>query len=604
MRKWAWMTCASALLASAALAEAPATGDYRQSPAWTKDLVVYEIATKGFTSPNGPDSGNFNSMRERLDHLQQLGVTGIWLTGYNPAAPRHFYNVWNQYAVIEPDQIDPSLGTPEDFKAFVDAAHARGIKVFLDVITHGLMPESSVVKNHPDWFRGGSWGMVDFDWQGGHLDLDDWWVKTYSDYVTKFGVDGFRLDLAIHRADLWARIRKTAFDAGHPIVVFIELEPVIPGVTDFTQRNDIIQNTRTGKVDELAVMDIPAVFARKNIKYSGNYVVSIQYDDGSEVKGSSAQPRDINVRYDGFTRNRTALTPLRPDGRSEVQLTIDRAKPGRIKSGTVVLLDAAGAEVQKWNYVPYVHTVPNGEFAVVGNGAQQAIYLSSIQSESASVQISSHDNGWEGSGTGNPYTVKGSRALLGYAGLFTPRIPIMMSGEEFDAGYHALPSLSPFLFGGAQPGQGRWLYGNQIDWSELKQPAHAAMFEDASRMLQIRKAESAILQADLDSLQEKRLVAVPYTSDVAVPKPYFRWTGREGIVVLANRDTGRNASITLDIPVDKLGTSSGRYRVTDLWHGGKARVMSAADLHAFKISVGRDRVRRGGLGLIKVAAID
>ena len=45
--------------------------------------------------------------------------------------------------------------------------------------------------------------MVDYDWKGGHTDLDDWWVKTWTNYVTQYGVDGFRLDVDIYRPDLW-----------------------------------------------------------------------------------------------------------------------------------------------------------------------------------------------------------------------------------------------------------------------------------------------------------------------------------------------------------------------------------------------------------------
>src|SRR5689334_11726510 len=80
--------------------------DWRKSPEWTKDLVIYEIATKAFTSPNGPESGTFASLKTRLPYLQELGVTGIWLTGHSLSDPKHFLNIWTQYACIEPDKID------------------------------------------------------------------------------------------------------------------------------------------------------------------------------------------------------------------------------------------------------------------------------------------------------------------------------------------------------------------------------------------------------------------------------------------------------------------------------------------------------------------
>src|ERR1019366_4672688 len=91
------------------------------SPAWAPDLIIYEIAPKGFTSPRGPETGTFNSLKAKLPYLQELGITGIWLTGHSLADSHHFYNIWTQYANIEPDKIDPSLGTPEEFKALIAA---------------------------------------------------------------------------------------------------------------------------------------------------------------------------------------------------------------------------------------------------------------------------------------------------------------------------------------------------------------------------------------------------------------------------------------------------------------------------------------------------
>jgi hypothetical protein len=590
--------CASGLATVAATAaDVPPLKPYEQPPVWTKDLVIYEIATKGFTSPSGPETGNFKSMRERLDHLQKLGITGIWLTGYSKSVGGHFYNIWNQYAVVEPDQLDPSLGTPEEFKAFIDDAHARGIKVFLDVITHGVMPQSSLKQNHPEWFRGGSWGMVDFDWNGGHRDLDEWWIKTFTDYVTQYGVDGYRLDVAISRPDLWKRIRENAFAAGHPITVFIEREPVIPGTTDFMQHSDPIIDLFRGKPNELALNDIPEYYRRKADPYAGTYRVELRYVDGTVLKGTSSGGDGLSVKFDGFTTDREAMSPKVPFGKSEIKLSVGTTGRGAVR-------DDKGEEVQKWTYARYLANPTQSEFAIVGVGEKLSLYLGPIQSESASVQLSCHDNGWEGTGTGNPYVAQGSRSTFGYSVLFVPKIPIFMSGEEFDAGHHPLPTLSPNLFGGADPGKGRWLYGNQLDWSELKQPKHAAMYADVSRMLQIRKAESAILHAELDSQAEKRIAGVPFTADIAVPKPYIRWANKAAIIVLGNRSTTQDAHAVLNVPLDRIGGQTARYRVTDLWNGGKARVMTPAQLQKLDVTVKRDLVARGGLGLVKVEALD
>jgi len=108
------------------------------SPEWTKDLVIYEIAPRGFTSPNGPESGTFESSPGAATLLAEPGRHRHLARRLCAVDSTHFFNIWMCYASIEPDKIDPSLGTPDDFKALIEEAHSRGIKVFLDVTTHGF----------------------------------------------------------------------------------------------------------------------------------------------------------------------------------------------------------------------------------------------------------------------------------------------------------------------------------------------------------------------------------------------------------------------------------------------------------------------------------
>ena len=54
--------------------------------------VVYEIATKNFTSPNGPESGTFLSLEEKIPYLKELGINVVWLTGHQLCREYHFYN--------------------------------------------------------------------------------------------------------------------------------------------------------------------------------------------------------------------------------------------------------------------------------------------------------------------------------------------------------------------------------------------------------------------------------------------------------------------------------------------------------------------------------
>jgi hypothetical protein len=581
----------------------PASGVQPASPEWMKDLVIYEIATKGFTSPKGPESGTFNSLREKLAYLDELGITGMWLTGYSLCDSRHFYNIWTQYAVIEPDKFDPALGTAEEFKSLVDEAHRRGIRVFLDVITHGLMPESSVVKDHPAWFRGGSWGMTDFDWTGGHTDLDDWWVKVYSDFVTVYGVDGYRLDVAIYRPDLWERIRQNAAAAGHPIVIWEEEHTAIHGVTDFTQTQTPISTdqTKLGMLNEVLVNDLPGFYDRK-FGRSGSYRVEFKYEDGSSFKGSTEGDGPLGVRLAGLAADRVGRTDARPDGLPDVRIQVEN--PSLKPVADIVVRNDMGENwrlhPEGWGSRPlYLDAPESWGPLVVGPDAN--IHIGTLEWGS-SVELSCHDDGWDGYPLDkNPYVAQGSRSLFGYSVLFSPMIPISFSGEEFDATFHPLPGLSPHLYGDKDAGKGRWLYGAMLDWKELGEPRHREMLEDVKRMLAIRRQYAAVL-AMRPGGQEPNLKAVQFDSEIKVPVPYLRWDSGVAILVVANRNRDRDAAVKLKIDLAALGFSGRKCVVTDLWSSIEPRRLTGQDAASFECVVKRDGVAGGGLAVFKIQA--
>jgi hypothetical protein len=130
------------------------------------------------------------------------------------------------------------------------------------------------------------------------------------------------------------------------------------------------------------------------------------------------------------------------------------------------------------------------------------------------------------------------------------------------------------------------------------------MFEDVKRMLFLRAQEKAILTPVLRGDIEPKLVAVPHQSDIDLPVPYMRWNEGTAIVIVANRNTEADAHLKLDIPLERLGRTSGaRYRLTDLWNGGGPKVYTASLLSNLTYTVKRDRTPRGGLDVIKVERI-
>jgi hypothetical protein len=572
------------------------------APDWMKNLIVYEIATKGFTSPDGPESGTFRSLKAKLPYLQDLGITGIWLTGYSLCDPHHFYNIWTQYAVIDPEKFDPTLGTGEEFEALITDAHRRDIKVCLDVITHGLMNGCPIVKEHPAWFRGGTWGMTDFDWTGGHSDLDDWWVKIYTNFVTRYQVDGYRLDVSIYRPDLWERIRQNAAAAGHPIVIWEEMNAVIPGVTDFSQRENIICTTNTGNLNPVLVHDMPGFYDRK-FGRAGYYHVEIQYQDCSKLEGDTNGKGELQVRLAGLGTDEVGrrLGPdgAKPDGLPDVILTVTGIERKPISNILVRNEMSEEWELRSGGGGRPLYVAAPEAFGPLITGPQAEIHIGTL-AWGSSIQLSCHDNGWTGFPLDkDPYVAQGSRSLFGYSFLFSPMIPIFFSGEEFDATFHALPQLSPDLYGGKDAGRGRWLYGTQLDWSELEQSAHQAMFQDVKRMMAIRRQHAEIL-AMWPGGQEPKLRAVEHKSDIEVPVPYLRWKNGNAILIAGNRNTDHDAEVTVRFPAELLQLSES-FKVRDLWSSAYDKVCSRAELQEFQFTVRKDRVAGGGLAVYAIS---
>ncbi|MGL4206498.1 MAG: alpha-amylase family glycosyl hydrolase [Aeromonadaceae bacterium] len=99
---------------------------------WAKGAVFMEIYVRGYQDSNGDGIGDFNGLTSRLDYLAKLGIQGIWLMPIN-ASQDHDHG----YAVTDYRKLEPDYGNEADFKAFLDAAHARGIGVIMDyVINH------------------------------------------------------------------------------------------------------------------------------------------------------------------------------------------------------------------------------------------------------------------------------------------------------------------------------------------------------------------------------------------------------------------------------------------------------------------------------------
>jgi maltose alpha-D-glucosyltransferase/alpha-amylase len=98
-------------------------------PLWYKDAIIYELHVKTFCDSDGDGMGDFRGLMQKLDYLQELGVTAIWLLPFYPSPMRD-----DGYDIADYFGVNPNFGTLEDFRAFLDAAHDRNLRVITELV--------------------------------------------------------------------------------------------------------------------------------------------------------------------------------------------------------------------------------------------------------------------------------------------------------------------------------------------------------------------------------------------------------------------------------------------------------------------------------------
>ncbi len=199
-----------------------------QTP-WWQSAVIYQIYPKSFQDSGARGTGDLKGIMARLDYLKTLGIDALWLTPVY-VSPQ----VDNGYDIADYLAIDPAYGTMEDFEALLAAAHARGIRIVMDIVVnhtsteHAWFKSALGDKNSPyrdyyiwkdpveggvpnNWqskFGGSAWELdpatgqyylhlfareqADLNWENPAVRAE---VKNIIHFWAKKGVDGFRLDV-------------------------------------------------------------------------------------------------------------------------------------------------------------------------------------------------------------------------------------------------------------------------------------------------------------------------------------------------------------------------------------------------------------------------
>ncbi|HEX5857117.1 MAG TPA: glycoside hydrolase family 13 protein [Microbacterium sp.] len=229
---------------------------------WWRQAAVYQVYPRSFADANGDGLGDIPGVTSKVGYLADLGIDAVWLSPFYPSELAD-----GGYDVADYRDVDPRLGTLADFDAMVDALHARGIKVVVDIVPNhtsdrhewfqealvsapgsaardryifrdGAGPEGA--EPPTDWeslFGGSAWERVpdgqwylhnfaveqpDLNWDNKEVRAD--FVRTLRFWSDR-GVDGFRIDVAhMLTKDLTAPLPSKAQldamprDGQHPLV--------------------------------------------------------------------------------------------------------------------------------------------------------------------------------------------------------------------------------------------------------------------------------------------------------------------------------------------------------------------------------------------------
>jgi len=200
----------------------------RQDP-WYKDCIIYQLHVRTFCDSNGDGIGDFRGLQQKLDYIQELGMNALWLLPFYPSPLRD-----DGYDIADYTSVHPSYGTLDDFKAFLAAAHERGIRIITELVLnhtsdqHPWFQEARSARDNPrrDWYV---WSDTDDRYRDARIiftdtELSNWawdpvsksyyWHRFFSHqpdlnfdnpevreaiwnvmrFWLELGVDGFRLD--------------------------------------------------------------------------------------------------------------------------------------------------------------------------------------------------------------------------------------------------------------------------------------------------------------------------------------------------------------------------------------------------------------------------
>ena len=263
------------------------TNGLLKSPEWLDSLIVTEVRLD--TASIG---GTFVDSYDLLDFYAAAGVNGIWLA---PVYDRG--SEGNGYSNFGPHTLDSAFTGTDDYEKgrkmlrdFISYAHLKGIYIFLDVITWGVVYNAPLISEHPDWFSGEAWGNAAFDWS--NEELREWFVNTLVNNIIVTNADGYRCDCEPNYTgyDIYGDVRERLAEKGKYIAIISE---------DTGTRNSVYDFEQDGVLD-YASMDRGALYSDPVNFFADGYLSIV--DSVKTGKGIGSYNRDGKKLKRGTSR--------------------------------------------------------------------------------------------------------------------------------------------------------------------------------------------------------------------------------------------------------------------------------------------------------------
>lgn len=200
---------------------------------WVANTALYEVFVRDF-SP----TGNFRGVIDGLDRIQATGANVVWLMPIHPIGVLNRKDsLGSSYSVRDYHEVNPDYGTKDDFRALVQAAHARNLKVILDWVPNHTAWDHRWATEHPEFYTRDEQGRMSVprDADGKLTDWTDVADLNYADpglrramigemryWLDEFGIDGFRVDVAAFVPDDFWREAVPQLRAGRSILLLAE----------------------------------------------------------------------------------------------------------------------------------------------------------------------------------------------------------------------------------------------------------------------------------------------------------------------------------------------------------------------------------------------